>query len=248
MRMGGARAALLVALAAEWMVGCQELFTAAPAGEDVLDGPLPGLTNDEMIAFARGFSEVDGLGPIFNNVSCASCHSGDGRGRPENALVRFGVAPDYSAHHGAYNTFEADGIRLDERRDLTIGVVDFEVALSGVRLQGEGAKAWIDLPPSLEGLFAGRQTGYYVEAAGDFGSGLVKTMPASFFTWKARLDAIDLDSGLPGDSREQLSMGLSFRPTRDTALKLDFVRGRSHDRFNNRAQHAAMLFSIATYF
>ena len=62
------------------------------------------------------------------------------------------------------------------------------------------------------------------------------------------MDAIDLDSGLPGDSHEQLSLGLNFRPTRDTALKLDYVRGRSHDRFNNRAQHAAVLFSVATYF
>jgi hypothetical protein len=164
------------------------------------------------------------------------------------ASPRDGLEVGLSAHHGAYNTFEEEGIALDERRDLTIGVVDFELALAGVRLQGEGAKAWIDLPPSLEGLFAGRQTGWYVEAVGDFARGLVATMPGSFWTWKARLDAIDLDSGLPGDSHEQISLGVSFRPTRDTALKLDYVRGRSHDRFNNRAQRAAALFSIATYF
>ncbi|MBW3656560.1 MAG: hypothetical protein KY444_10665 [Gemmatimonadetes bacterium] len=29
------------------------------------------------------------MGPIFNNVSCASCHSGDGCGRPENGFIRF---------------------------------------------------------------------------------------------------------------------------------------------------------------
>lgn len=106
-RMGGPRSALLVLLAAVTTAACGELFTEAPASEDVLDGPLPGLTADEMTAFARGdaefaraFSASDGLGPIFNNVSCASCHSGDGRGRPGNALIRFGVAPDYSAHLG----------------------------------------------------------------------------------------------------------------------------------------------------
>jgi hypothetical protein len=141
-----------------------------------------------------------------------------------------------------------DGIRVDDRRDLTIGAVDFELTVAGVRLQGEGARASIDLPPSLDGLFAGRQTGWYVEAARDFGRGLVRTMPASFWTWKARVDAIDLDSGLSGDSEERLSLGVSFRPTRDTALKLDYARGRAHDRFNNRAQHAAVLFSVATYF
>lgn len=101
------RSALLVLVAALAVAACEELFTAAPRAEDAFDGPLPGLTPDEMTAFARGdaefargFSAAEGLGPIFNNVSCASCHSGDGRGRPENALVRFGTAPDYAAHLG----------------------------------------------------------------------------------------------------------------------------------------------------
>jgi CxxC motif-containing protein (DUF1111 family) len=51
-----------------------------------------------MAAFVRGDAEFErrfapstGLGPIFNNVSCASCHSGDGRGRLSNALQRIGT-------------------------------------------------------------------------------------------------------------------------------------------------------------
>jgi CxxC motif-containing protein (DUF1111 family) len=67
----------------------------------VFDSPLEGLTESELAAFARGdrefgrpFSPSEGLGPIFNNVSCAACHSGDGRGRPENALTRFSIGLD----------------------------------------------------------------------------------------------------------------------------------------------------------
>ena len=132
--------------------------------------------------------------------------------------------------------------------DLTIAVLDFELELAGVRVQGEMAGAWLDLPPSLTGFFADEQTGFYLEAAGDFGRGLVPTMPSSLFTWKVRLDAVDFDRGRAGDSVEQLSLGVNFRPTADTALKLDYVRGRSFDPFNNRADHAALLFSTATYF
>ena len=33
-----------------------------------------------------------------------------------------------------------------------------------------------------------------------------------------------------------------------TALKFDYVRGRGRDRFNNLAEHAFVLFSLATYF
>ena len=153
-----------------------------------------------------------------------------------------------SAHHGAYNVFAEDGLRLDDRRDLTIGVVDFEAELAGVRVQGEAARAWIDLPPSLAGLFAQGQSGFYLEAGGELWRGLVSAMPSSFFTWKARLDAVDFDADRSGDADEQLSLGVNFRPTSDTALKLDYVRGRSHDPFNNRVQHAAVLFSLATYF
>lgn len=76
--------------------GCEILTTQAPDAADIMDSPLPGLTREETSAFLRGdeafgraFSPGEGLGPIFNDVSCISCHSGDGRGRPENALTRF---------------------------------------------------------------------------------------------------------------------------------------------------------------
>src|SRR4030095_6680809 len=79
-------------------LGCGDLATEAPDTGDVLDASLPGLTSSELAAFARGDAEVGrrfapstGLGPIFNNVSCASCHSGDGRGQLRNALQRIGT-------------------------------------------------------------------------------------------------------------------------------------------------------------
>jgi CxxC motif-containing protein (DUF1111 family) len=75
---------------------CSRLLTTAPDAGDVFDSPLDGLSASELAVFAQGdaqfgraFGPAEGLGPIFNNVSCASCHSGDGRGRPENGLTRF---------------------------------------------------------------------------------------------------------------------------------------------------------------
>ncbi len=81
--------------------GCGTLMTTAPEPGDLFDSPLEGLTPAENAAFAEGdaqfgkaFAIAEGLGPIFNNVSCASCHSGDGRGRPENVLTRFSLGAD----------------------------------------------------------------------------------------------------------------------------------------------------------
>jgi CxxC motif-containing protein (DUF1111 family) len=82
-------------------LSCSDLLTGAPDPGEVFDSPLDGLTAAEQAAFVRGdagfgrrFSPATGLGPVFNNVSCISCHSGDGRGRLENALHRIGSVAD----------------------------------------------------------------------------------------------------------------------------------------------------------
>src|SRR5215216_2916649 len=90
---------LLCATAA--IVACSQLTTEVPPGGDVFDAPVSGLTAAEAAVFAQGdaefgrrFAPASGLGPIFNNASCAACHSGDGRGVLENALHRIGSADD----------------------------------------------------------------------------------------------------------------------------------------------------------
>ena len=86
---------LAIATLALGIAACGKLLTTAPDAGDLFDSPIDGLTTAELAAFQEGdvqfgkaFSIAEGLGPIFNNVSCASCHSGDGRGRPENVLTR----------------------------------------------------------------------------------------------------------------------------------------------------------------
>ncbi len=44
--------------------------------------------------FERVFAAANGLGPIFNQPGCESCHPGDGRGTPAQALVRFSMGSD----------------------------------------------------------------------------------------------------------------------------------------------------------
>lgn len=83
------------------MLACDAIRTTAPPDGDVFDAPVEGLSVEELAAFARGDGEFErrfapsgGLGPIFNNTSCASCHSGDGRGVLDNALQRIGSVDD----------------------------------------------------------------------------------------------------------------------------------------------------------
>ena len=153
-----------------------------------------------------------------------------------------------SGHHGAWNQFAIDGTQVDERRNLTIGVIDAEFTIAGVRISGEGALARADIPPGLRGTYASRQAGWYVDVVRDIGGGWIRTAPGSTFTLKARLDAIDLDSEAVGHHVRQAGAGINFRPTSESVIKLELVRGWGYDQFNNRRDFARLLASFATYF
>ncbi len=131
-----ALAAVVLGLAA-----CDRLMTTAPSSGDLFDAPLTGLSAAELAAFAEGdaqfglaFAPAAGLGPIFNNVSCASCHSGDGRGRPENALTRFSRSGD--------PVRELGGPQLQDR------------AIPGAEAETvpEGVETSLRLPPPVFGV------------------------------------------------------------------------------------------------
>ncbi|MCE3227383.1 MAG: thiol oxidoreductase [Bacteroidetes bacterium] len=79
---------------------CKKLLPPAPADEEILDGPVEGLTSEQKIRFLEGdrafndevFTAETGLGPYFVANSCGSCHAGDGKGHPFTTLTRFGQA------------------------------------------------------------------------------------------------------------------------------------------------------------
>jgi len=79
-------------------IACEKILPKAPADDQVLDGPVEGLTPEQLNQFLRGdiafndeiFSADKGLGPIFVATSCGTCHAGDGKGHPFTTLTRFG--------------------------------------------------------------------------------------------------------------------------------------------------------------
>ncbi len=161
---------------------------------------------------------------------------------------RIGIELGASLHTGPYNVFQLDGMEIDQKRNLTIWVLDLEADFLGIRWEGEGGQARIDVPAGLLGIFAERQQGFYFQGMWDFGRQWIRTMPKSFFSVGARVDLLDLDADISGDSVKQISLGFNFRPTGETVFKFNYVRGRARDRFNNPSDFADFLFSVATYF
>ena len=69
----------------------------SPKENEVLDGPIEGLSSAELNQFLNGddafgdvFTIEKGLGPIFVANQCASCHPGDGKGSNFVKFTRFG--------------------------------------------------------------------------------------------------------------------------------------------------------------
>ena len=79
-------------------ISCSKMLPGSPEEDEILDGPLEGLTTEQKKMFLKGdvafndevFSKENGLGPIFVATSCGTCHAGDGKGHPFSSLTRFG--------------------------------------------------------------------------------------------------------------------------------------------------------------
>lgn len=198
------------------------------------DGLITGSAEGTRIPLGRGNTEDQNSSPAF--VGRLAWSPGVG--------YELGV----STHHGAWNVFTVDGTAVDDRRNLTLGVVDGEITLAGFRVSGEAAVARADIPPGLRGTYASRQAGWYVDVARDLGTGWIPTAPGSTFTLKGRFDAIDLDTDAVGHHVRQAGAGINFRPTSESVVKMELVRGWSYDPFNNRSDFARLLASFATYF
>ena len=117
---------LLIALMG--LGGCDNLFTRPPPEGDDFVTPFDGLPFDLNRTFVLGdeafekvFTVEEGLGPIFNNTGCESCHPADGRGTPAQAFFRFSIGEDLAINMGGA-----------QHQDRSIPGVPLEVIPDGV--------------------------------------------------------------------------------------------------------------------
>jgi len=221
------------------------------------------LDNDTRLNYnlylTNGFND----GILLNNAgSTRFSGGGPSLGQDNNAVPsytgRIGLIPlkgidvGFSFHHGIYNVYELEGNIVDDKRNETLLVFDWDLSkqfkFGTFNLAGELAYAKIDVPKSLIGTFAQKQQGVYSDLSFDFLKGLVKALPKSYFTLVMRYDQVNLDRDINGDKTRQISVGLNFRPFEDTVFKLNYSRGRTSDRLNNESNMVFISGSIATYF
>ena len=92
--------------------------TVFDTSESAFTNPLPLLSDEELAQFElgdEGFERIwldeEGLGPVFNAVSCESCHVEDGRGRPPAFVGETGTGLLFRL---AINQQDANGFTLPD--------------------------------------------------------------------------------------------------------------------------------------
>ena len=201
---------------------------------------------DYEIYLVNGFDEG-----IFDDKDRLRVRGGRGSQKSDNnenkALAgRLGLSPrmgseiGVSVHTGKY---DADG----ERR-LTIAAVDALQTFGALTVKGELATVSADVDRALRPDTAESQRGAYLEAGWHFGHDVV--MPGSVFTLVGRGDMVDFDADRDGDDERGLTLGLNFRPTEETAFKLDYRWGwkTAPDATTADSPDNTLFFSFASYF
>jgi len=134
-------------------------MSVAQTGRDAFSQPQPTLSGAERAIFRSGQSlfhqawivapsreqpDVDGLGPLYNRLSCIACHIGNGRGEPprgtpdvmRSMVVRLSVPG--SDNHGGPRPHPAYGDQLNPD------------GIPGVPGEGKAMLVWHDFVETLE--------------------------------------------------------------------------------------------------
>jgi len=200
--------------------------------------------NDNVLLSGDGTSIPEGRPDAFEE---------DNNGSPAFVgrlafMPEFGGEIGVSLHTGFYNTHQKEGLIVDEQRRLTIAALDAEYQWGDLTVQGEFARAQIDLPTSLVGLFAEKQQGFYVQGTYTLLRGALPMFPKSTLALGTRFDYVDLDTNVRGDDVQRLTVGMNLRLVPETVVKLDYQHNWLFDRINNETRAAVIQFGVATYF
>lgn len=161
-----------------------------------------------------------------------------------------------SLYHGTYNSFRIDGVRVDDRRAVSLLALDWQTDVGPVSLRGEAARTAIDVPESLEELFASRQWGVYLDAVVPVWRPHILGLDDPVVSAGLRFDHVDQNRGRfsstglsIGDETTALTAAISFRPANGTVFRINYRSEWLRDFVGNPvARRAGFALGFATYF
>ncbi|HET7497113.1 MAG TPA: hypothetical protein VFM00_02345 [Candidatus Eisenbacteria bacterium] len=178
---------------------------------------------------------------------------GDQNGLPALS-ARFAIQPSVdteiglSAQSGPYNQTKVDGVKVDRTRFVHVVAADAVTNAVGVDWAAEAAGALVDIPPSLEALYAQRQWGASLEATRVLRAPLFAAWHGTSLSGGLRAEKVDFDMGIPGDSRARVGASLNIRPLPSAIVRFGWYYEWRRDRFDNLTPLGGLTLTAASYF
>lgn len=159
---------------------------------------------------------------------------------------------------GIYNTYEEDGLILDDKRRLNVYAIDFNTTIPVTKTFIVGEWAWIniDVPGTFSQQFGDQQKGGFVDLVQPILTGNLFGFDNASFNVAMRLEYVDWNDGTfretggnIGDEIWAIVPAISFRPTAQTVIRINYRFMEQTDILGNPpAKISGIQFGVSSYF
>jgi hypothetical protein len=164
----------------------------------------------------------------------------------------------FSYMGGIYNKYEEDGLVLDKKRRVNVFAVDFNTTLPASKTYINGEWAWVqvDVPDTYTEQFGRKQQGGFVDMVQPVIRKPMMGFENAVLNVALRLEYVDWNKGAFKSTGGNISddvlavvPAVSWRPTAQTVIRLNYRRNRQHDILGNPPYTmAGFQFGFSTYF
>ncbi|MTI88838.1 MAG: hypothetical protein FH748_12805 [Balneolaceae bacterium] len=159
---------------------------------------------------------------------------------------------------GIYNASEDDGLILDKKRRLDVFAVDFNSTLekTTTNITGEWAWVMVDVPETYGQQFGDQQQGGFVDIVQPVLRNTIAGFDNAVLNLACRLEYVDWNVGTFRETGANISddlwaivPGISFRPSAQTVLRLNYRYMQQQDILGNPpAKISGIQIGISSYF
>jgi len=227
----------------KWMFG-YELYLTGGFDNSIIDNSLNRTNLPATKANRDRFEESASGEPLFTGKV----------GLRNNKIGELGL----SYMGGVYNKWQSDGIILDRKRRSDVIDVDFNTTLSKTRtyITGEWAWVFVNIPDTYTQQYGKKQQGGFIDIVqpvlrrtfGDWDQAVLNlACRMEYVDWN--VGTFEQTGGNIGDHLWSIMPAVSFRPTPQTVLRLNYRYQRQYDILGNPpATTGGFIFGISSYF
>ena len=227
----------------KWMFG-YELYLTGGFDNSIIDNSLNRTNLPATKANRDRFEESASGEPLFTGKL----------GLRNNKIGELG----FSYMGGVYNRWQKDGIILDRKRRSDVIDLDFNTTLSKTKTYITGEWAWIfvNVPETYTQQYGKKQQGGFIDIVQPILRRPLGEWDQAVLNLACRIEYVDWNVGTfeqtggnIGDHVWSVMPAVSFRPTPQTVIRLNYRFQRQYDILSNPpATTGGLSFGISSYF